>query len=122
MAKILVAEYEPIVRKTIATVLAKFGYDVATAANGEEALETISRESLDLVLLDGTMGKGASGIDTCKKIRQNYSKEDLPIIGMSGWGEAYREKYREAGANDYLPKPFNIDDLRRTIMRNTIKK
>ena len=119
MAKILIAEHEDIVRNTIVKILDRFGYETVSVATGKEALKAVEEGSLDLVLLDGDMEKGVNGIDICRKIRETHPREALPIIGMSGWGAAYGQKYEEAGANDYLPKPFNIDALREIIMRYT---
>lgn len=105
---ILVVDDEPQIRRVLRSTLSTHGYVVTEAKTGEEALELIRKERPDLVLLDVNM-PGMGGIDACREIRRG---SDAPII-MLTVRNAERDKVAalDAGADDYVVKPFGIDEL-----------
>lgn len=108
ISKLLIVDDEPQVRRTLRTVLVAQGFEVSDASTGEEALERLRAQPFDAVLLDLTM-PGMGGLETCRSIR---ASSDVPIIVISGkksrtdLTEAY-----DAGADQYVVKPFGVDEL-----------
>jgi two-component system KDP operon response regulator KdpE len=107
-ATILVVDDEPQLRRAMKATLTDLGYVVIEAKSGEEALQTLRAESPDLVLLDLNM-PGIGGLETCRAIRES---SDVPIIVLSV-RNAERDKVQvlDAGADDYVTKPFGIQEL-----------
>ena len=107
-ARILVVDDEPQIRRVMRTTLVARGYMVSTARNGEEALEKVREERFDLVLLDINM-PGIGGMEACRIIR---SQSDIPIVILS-IRNAEKEKVEalDAGADDYVTKPFSMPEL-----------
>ena len=107
-ATILVVDDEPHLRRTMKATLTDLGYSVIEARTGEEAIETLRRDSADLILLDLNM-PGIGGLETCRAIRET---SDVPIIILSV-RDTEREKVQalDAGADDYVSKPFGIQEL-----------
>jgi two-component system, OmpR family, KDP operon response regulator KdpE len=107
-ARVLVVDDEPEVRRALRTSLGGRGYDVQLAPTGEEALAEFERHRPDLVLLDLQL-PGLSGLDVCEQIRE---VSDVPIIIMSVRGEEpTKVRALDLGADDYVTKPFGIDEL-----------
>ncbi len=107
-ARILIVDDEPQIRRVLRTTLTSQGYTVAEAKNGDEALEQIREERPDLILLDVNM-PGRSGLDVCRDIRRTG---DIPII-MLTVRNTERDKVQalDAGADDYVVKPFGSEEL-----------
>jgi two-component system KDP operon response regulator KdpE len=107
-ATILVVDDEPQIRRVMLTTLTSHGYSVVEAGSGEEALEKLRTERPDLILLDVNM-PGISGLDTCAEIR---ASSDVPII-MLTIRNSERDKVQalDAGADDYVVKPFGVQEL-----------
>jgi two-component system, OmpR family, KDP operon response regulator KdpE len=105
---ILVVDDEPQLRRAMKATLTDLGYSVIEARTGEEAFGLLRRETIDLVLLDLKM-PGIGGLETCRGIRENY---DVPIIVLSV-RNTERDKVQalDAGADDYVTKPFGIQEL-----------
>jgi two-component system, OmpR family, KDP operon response regulator KdpE len=105
---ILVVDDEPQIRRVMLTTLTSHGYSVVEARSGEEALERIRLERPELVLLDVNL-PGISGLETCREIR---SSSDVPII-MLTIRNTERDKVHalDAGADDYVVKPFGVEEL-----------
>jgi DNA-binding response OmpR family regulator len=117
--RILIADDEPLYIRLLQINLSSEGYEVITAVNGEDALEKISANNPDLVILDIMMPK-LDGITTCERIRQ-FS--NVPVIMLTAKGEEYdRVKGLNVGADDYVVKPFSATELLarvRAVMRRT---
>lgn len=117
--RILVADDEPLYLRLLQINLSSEGYDVVTSVNGEDALEKISANNPDLVILDIMMPK-LDGITTCERIRQ-FS--NVPVIMLTAKGEEYdRVKGLNVGADDYVVKPFSATELLarvRAVLRRT---
>jgi two-component system, OmpR family, KDP operon response regulator KdpE len=108
-AKILLVDDDPQVRRALRTTLTSAGYTVVEARSGEEAVEEIQADgSVNIVLLDLKM-PGIGGVEACRRIRK---VSDLPILVISVL-RAQEEKVQafDAGADDYLVKPFGIQEL-----------
>ena len=107
-ARILVVDDEPQIRRVMRTTLVARGYMVSDARSGEEALEKLREERFDLVLLDMNM-PGIGGMETCRIIR---SQSDIPIVILS-IRNAEKDKVEalDAGADDYVTKPFSTPEL-----------
>ena len=107
-ANILVVDDEPQIRRVLRSTLTAQGYVITDARTGEEALDSLRKERPDLVLLDINM-PGMGGIETCREIRRG---SDAPII-MLTVRNAERDKVAalDAGADDYVVKPFGIEEL-----------
>ncbi|HJS17436.1 MAG TPA: response regulator [Anaerolineales bacterium] len=111
MAKILIAEDERDIRDLIAFTLRFAGYEVFAAANGEEAVELAPRVNPDLILMDVRMPR-MTGYDACRIMKRNPDLKDIPIVFLSAKGqEAEIQQGLEAGAEEYLLKPFAPDQL-----------
>lgn len=106
--RILVVDDEPAIRRTLRTNLVARGYDVVAVETGEEALQRAAEHPPNLVILD-LMLPGMSGLDVCRALR---AESAVPILVLSARGEE-RTKVRalDLGADDYLTKPFGIDEL-----------
>ncbi len=108
-AKILLVDDDPQVRRALRTTLTSAGYVVVEARTGEEALEEVQAEgAVDIVLLDLKM-PGIGGLEACRRIRKIF---DVPILVISVL-RTQEEKVQafDAGADDYLVKPFGIQEL-----------
>jgi len=105
---LIVVDDEPQIRRVLRATLSIHGYTVLEARSGDDALETIRKERPDLALLDVNM-PGLSGFDTCREIRR-FS--DMAII-MLTVRDSEQDKVLalDAGADDYVVKPFRMDEL-----------
>lgn len=111
MAKILIAEDERDIRELITFTLQFAGYQVIPTNNGEEAFETAKDELPDLVLLDVRMPR-MTGYEACAHLKTEMSTKHIPVIFLSAKGqEAEIRTGLEAGASDYIIKPFSPDQL-----------
>jgi two-component system KDP operon response regulator KdpE len=107
-AKILIVDDAQQVRRVLRTALSSEGYTTFEAATGEEALESIRAATPDAILLDVNM-PGIGGLETCREIRRTL---DIPIL-MLTVRNAERDKVLalDAGADDYVVKPFGMQEL-----------
>ena len=111
MAKILIAEDEPDIRELVAFTLRFAGHEVVTASNGEEAVQMAGREFPDLILMDVRMPR-MTGYDACRVMKANPELKDIPVVFLSAKGqESEIQTGLEAGAEEYLLKPFAPDQL-----------
>ena len=122
MAKICVVEDENSIAEMVRLNLELESYEVELIQDGAEALELFKREfDFDLIILD-VMLPNVSGVDLCRLIRQT---SQVPVLFLSAKGTtADRIEGLKAGGNDYLPKPFDLEELllRVAILLNTIAK
>ena len=106
--KILVVDDDPQIRRVMKATLVGHGYEVTEARTGEDAMQTISGEPPNLVLLDINL-PGMSGVETCRSIR---AASDIPVIILSVRNsEKDKVAALDAGADDYVTKPFGIEEL-----------
>ncbi len=110
-ARILVADDEPHIRRILQFLLEQEGFEVIMAENGDEAWKQVAVAQPDLVLLD-VMMPGMDGYAVLSVIREGFETRNLPVILLTAKGED-QDKVRglKGGANDYVIKPFNHDEL-----------
>lgn len=112
--KILVVDDEPQIRKQLKIGLNGYGYEVLTASNGQEALVAAAQQSPDMMILDISLGSEPDGIEVCRRLRE---WSNMPVIMLSVHSE---EKTKvtalHAGADDYLTKPFSMEELHARIL------
>ena len=117
---VLLVEDEPMVRSVAERALARHGYTVITADNGEDALEIIERnEPIDLLISDVVM-PGMDGPTMVRKARE--SRPDLKILFMSGYAEEQLRKSIDIENVNFLPKPFSVTDLAEAARRAVMPK
>jgi two-component system, OmpR family, response regulator MprA len=118
---ILFAEDDPGVREALARALRFEGYEVQTASDGGEALEYVGQNPPDLLVLD-VMMPFVDGLSVCRRVREKYRQ--LPILMLTARQEiSDRVAGLDAGADDYLAKPFALDELLariRALLRRTM--
>ncbi|TVO38830.1 response regulator [Vibrio algivorus] len=108
---LIVADDEPVNLQILDSFLRLEGYRVRTASDGVSAIQLIEEEKPELVLLD-IMMPGMSGYEACQEIRKQYDHGQLPIILLTALSQTNdRIKGFDCGANDYLTKPFNKQEL-----------
>ena len=121
---VLVIEDEPDIRELIEFNLMKYDYNVLLANNGEKGLKDARSYEPDLILLD-LMLPGIQGIDVCRVIKSDENIKNTPIIILSALGqEEDIVKGLDAGADDYVSKPFSLDILNariKSVLRRYIK-
>lgn len=111
MAKILIAEDERDIRDLVAFTLRFAGHEVIAATNGEEAVELAPKINPDLILMDVRMPR-MTGYEACKAMKANPQLKDIPVVFLSAKGqESEIQQGKDAGAEDYLLKPFAPDLL-----------
>jgi len=107
--RILVADDDPAVRESLRRSLSFNGYEVALASDGTTALAAATDPAPDLVLLDVNM-PGMDGLEVCRRLRASGS--DVPVLILTARVEVGdRVLGLDAGADDYLPKPFALEEL-----------
>ena len=114
MAKILIADDEPKIRKLVSDFLTKFGYESVETEDGDETYSYFlnNSSSIDLIILD-IMMPGLNGWKVCEKIRE---VSDVPVIMLTARGEEFDELMGyESGADDYVTKPFRPTVLMKRI-------
>jgi two-component system, OmpR family, KDP operon response regulator KdpE len=106
--RILIVDDEPQIRRVLQTALVDQEYEAASARTGEEALEKLRKERFDLVLLDVNM-PGIGGLETCREIRAT-SEAAIIMLTVRG-SEQDKVAALDAGADDYVTKPFSTREL-----------
>src|SRR2546421_3723515 len=107
-ARIMVVDDDPQIRRVLRTALVAQGYEAVDARNGEEAIERLREEKPDLIILDVNMPR-MNGLEACRVIRFT---SDVPIIMLTVRDtEADKIQALDAGADDYVTKPFSYPEL-----------
>lgn len=107
--KILVVDDEQAVRESLRRSLGFNGYDIALASDGVEAIDAVHRESPDLIILDVNM-PNMDGLEVCRTLRgEGWGRPILMLTARDGVSD--RVAGLDAGADDYLPKPFALEEL-----------
>ncbi len=120
--RILVVDDEVQIRRAIRKLLTAEGYDILEATGGMEALETLANTDVDTVLLDLRM-PGMTGVEVCKRLRSTRRHAHTPVVFLSGAAErSVRRQAREAGADDFLAKPFDEAELKARIRSSVLHK
>jgi DNA-binding NtrC family response regulator len=115
-ARILIVEDEPAIRLALSGLLRKQGYEVEQAPSGGDALQKIREGSFDLVLTDLALGDGVSGMDVLRASKGAHP--EMPVVMITAHGsEKVAVEAMKAGAEDYVPKPFDNDEMRLVVTR-----
>jgi DNA-binding response OmpR family regulator len=107
--RILIVDDEAPIRRVLRAALAAKGYEVMEAERAEDALALMRSEKCDLTLLDINM-PGITGLDLCRKLRSSSDLTHVVVVVMST-GEEHRAQALDAGADDYLSKPFGVTQV-----------
>ena len=111
MARLLVVEDDPIIQVLVREVLVGAGYEVAVADDGESGLEQVRAERPDLMVLD-VMMPGIDGYEVLAQVRGNPETAELPVVMLTALNsDEDIQKGFAAGANDYVTKPFQAEEL-----------
>lgn len=114
-AKILIADDEPNILMLMGIMLEDAGYEVVRAKNGALAVEKAKQEKPDLIITDVIMPE-MDGFDVCRHVRADNEIGNTPIIILSAMGDEYNKLTGfEGGADDYVTKPFNTEELKARI-------
>lgn len=116
MARVLIVEDDPIIRQTVQYALKRAGFDTLVSADGHEGLAIAQREAPDLVVLD-LMLPGINGYEIAERIRE--TDQEVAIIMVTALDQD-RDKVRglDAGADDYITKPFSMEELLARVRAN----
>ncbi|HET9496094.1 MAG TPA: response regulator [Chloroflexia bacterium] len=116
--RILIADDEQHIRLLLERTLLRYedeGVDILIADNGEAALEMIETERPKLVFLDVMMPK-MNGFDVCRKVKRELGLEDVYIVLLTAKGQEFdRQRGEEVGADIYMTKPFDPDEIRSKV-------
>jgi CheY-like chemotaxis protein len=111
---ILVVDDLPQNIRLMEAILSPRGYRVASATSGREALERVASDPIDLVLLDVLM-PGIDGYEVCRSLRAEPATRFLPVVMITASGDQQKVAATEAGADDFIAKPFDPAELRARV-------
>lgn len=121
MTKILIAEDDQDIRELVVLTLQFSGFDVVSVEDGSLAVEKAQSDSFDLILMDVRMPR-MTGYEACRRLKEIDATKDIPIIFLSAKGQEQEiQTGLDAGAADYILKPFAPDTLVDTI-NNVLSK
>jgi DNA-binding NtrC family response regulator len=116
-SKILVVEDEHAIRLALKGLLRREGHEVSLAEDGDIAVERLQEEDFDLVITDLALGRGKSGMDVLRAAKAERPETGVVMITAHG-SEKIAVEAMKAGADDYVPKPFDNDELRVVVARS----
>jgi DNA-binding response OmpR family regulator len=124
LKRILVADDEPHLIRSLSFILNKAGYEIVTASDGEEALKKMAEFKPEMIFLDLMMPK-KNGYEVCQSIRKTPEYKDVYIIVLSAkGGDIDREKALNLGANEFMSKPFSpldvLSKIKQIMERNQV--
>ena len=123
MPKLLIVDDEPAIQKLLQRGLSGYGYNIVVVDNGRAALEMVTRQPPDLIVLDIELQSRPDGLDVCRQLRL-YSR--TPVIMLTVRDEKQiKLQALNAGADDYITKPFDMDELDariRAVLRRADEK
>ncbi|WP_258099942.1 response regulator [Marinoscillum pacificum] len=110
--KILVAEDSSVIQNLTKKILTLQNYQISAVKNGKQVIDKLSSETFDLILMDIHMPQ-MDGMECARKIRQMTGEiANVPIIAITGNANNYSmDDFKEAGINEFIPKPLNYDNL-----------
>ncbi len=112
MPTILIVEDEPAINELIATTLEMADFETVSAYDVKSAHRLIVDNRPDLMILDWMLPQGTSGVDFCRLLKKDSSTDDIPIIMLTAKGEEDNKVFGlDAGADDYMTKPFSTKEL-----------
>ncbi len=117
--RVLVAEDSSVIQNLTKKVLQFQNYEIISVKDGQQVINKIEKEHYDVILMDINMPK-MNGMECSKQVRalSDKSKAQTPIIAISGNADNYSEEdFKDAGINEYIPKPIDFDHLVETVNR-----
>jgi CheY-like chemotaxis protein len=115
-AKVLIVDDDDLSPLFLEKLLGKH-FDFAYAPSGEAALEVVATENPAVILMDVEMPGGMNGYETCRAIKDNRTAEGIPVIFISAHNDAEnRLKAYHSGGDDYVSKPFNVEELKHKVL------
>lgn len=108
--RILIVDDDSAIGEMMKTLLEFYGYEVTVTEKPNETESLITKENIDLVILD-VLISGVYGTDVCASLRKNKPTANIPILMMSALQDA-GIKCKKAGASDFITKPFDMEDLK----------
>jgi two-component system, OmpR family, KDP operon response regulator KdpE len=108
-SRILIVDDEPHLRRALRTTLSALGFEIAESASGEQAIQMLPSRAMEVVLLDVNM-PGMGGMETCRKMRESHPRLQILMLTVRD-SEEDKVKALEAGADDYITKPFSVPEL-----------
>lgn len=113
--RILIVDDDTDSRQVLEAILSQAGFTVAEVTDGPAALTVVAEAAPDLILLD-LMMPGMSGLEVCRQLKYDPATSAIPIIVVTGMGEmAVKEEMLQSGADDFLVKPVQVDDLQARV-------
>ena len=109
MHRILVVDDDPDISMMLKLMLEYKGYSVTILDKAQDTVKTLQEDTISMVIIDMLLS-GVSGIDICKEIRKNYKTSGFPVLMISAHPNA-KEICLEAGADDFISKPFDMHDI-----------
>jgi DNA-binding response OmpR family regulator len=119
-ARILVVDDDPDISMMLKLMLEFKGYSVRTADRKEEIYRVLGSDTIDLIIMDMLLS-GINGTDICTELKQNKDISGIPVMMISAHPNA-KEICQEAGANDFISKPFDMQDILSKIELHTRKE
>ena len=119
LPRILIADDDPQMRELLLGLVQDLGYDARAVPDGTAAVAAVTATPPDLVLSDVGM-PGLSGFDLCRRLKSDPATRLIPVVLITAIGEEYKSAGIEAGADDFLSKPFQLGELRvrmRSLLR-----
>ena len=114
-SRILVVDDEDALRTVLCGELVSEGFEVQSAADGDEAIEILNKESFDLILLDIKMPR-VNGFDVLKHVKEKHP--DTKVVMLTGFADLKNAiESKKLGAEDFVSKPYDLVDLLTTIER-----
>ena len=117
MAKILLIDDDPDIRLVMSKMLSNEGYEVETASGCNEAWQKLEQDKPTVILLDVLLS-GSDGRQLCREIKADEKMKHIPVIMFSGHPGA-AQKFETYGADDFIAKPFNKEELLHKLTRQT---
>ena len=117
--KVLIAEDSSVIQNLTKKILQMQSFDITSVKNGQQVLDILQNEHFDIILMDINMPV-MDGMECTRSIRAlpDPEKAGIPIIAITGNAQNYSlDEFKEAGINDYLPKPLNFDILVETVKK-----
>jgi len=108
--KIVIFDDDKDILTAMESVLDFVDWDLVTFSSGVDAIQVITKEKPDLILMDILLD-GVDGREICRSVKESGELKHIPIILISGQRGAEEAQNQDFGPNDFLPKPFNIGDL-----------
>ena len=117
--KVLIAEDSSVIQNLTRKILEQQNFEIGSVKNGKEVIDEVNTEDYDLILMDINMPV-LDGMETTRQIRamSDPKKSTIPILAITGNARNYSlDEFKEAGINEFLPKPLDFDNLVNVVIR-----